>query len=83
MYPTKALRLDDLPTLSYHRFWHIIGSKVSAYCVHILNNGGDLNDVNHTNIVLIPTKSLPINMTLSLDKLMQRSVENCYKSYCA
>lgn len=36
---------------------------VTDYCLNILNNDGSLEDINHTNIVLIPKKSNLDNMT--------------------
>lgn len=63
MHHTKAPGEDGLPDLFYQQFWHIIGTNVGAYCLNILNNEGSLSKINHTNIILIPKRLNPVNMT--------------------
>lgn len=63
MHPMKAPGEDGLPALFYQHFWHIIGMDVTNYCLNILNDGGLLEEINHTNIVLILKKANPVNMT--------------------
>lgn len=63
IHSTKVPRPDGMLALFYHRFWHIMGSEASTFYLDILNNGASIKSFNHTNIVLIPKKSLPINMT--------------------
>lgn len=54
MGPTKAPSDNGFPAILFQKYWHIVGSEVTSFCLKILNVGGDLEDLNVTNIVLIP-----------------------------
>lgn len=63
MYPTKAPGPDGMPTLFYQRMWEQVIIEVVSYCLNILNGTGSVQDINHTNIVLIPKVPNPDSMT--------------------
>ncbi|KAL5773661.1 hypothetical protein ACOSQ2_013585 [Xanthoceras sorbifolium] len=53
MAPSKAPGLDGFMAGFYQRFWSIVGDKVTAACLGVLNNGQSITDINSTLIVLI------------------------------
>ncbi|KAK0591976.1 hypothetical protein LWI29_011174 [Acer saccharum] len=61
--PTKAPGLDGLPGLFYHKFRDLVGPKVTAECLRCLNDGGSLEAVNGTLVVLIPKVKNPVRIT--------------------
>lgn len=63
MTPLKAARTNGFPIFFFQKYWHLIGEEVSKYCLDVLNNGKQLEEVNKTNIVLIPKIEAPRNMT--------------------
>ncbi|KAK5842619.1 hypothetical protein PVK06_004996 [Gossypium arboreum] len=63
MTPTKPAMRDGMPTLFYQLFRHIVGKDISDYCLHVLNDCVSFDDINDTNIVLIPKNRSPQNMT--------------------
>lgn len=62
MTPVKAFREDGFPALSFQKFWHIVGEKVSEFCLDVLNRKKKVGSINNTNIVLLPKTSNPIEM---------------------
>lgn len=54
MFPTKAPGSDGFHALFYQHFWDIVKGKTVENYFEILNNGGSLQGLNHTNIALIP-----------------------------
>lgn len=63
MASAKVAGSDGLPDLIYQKFWHIVGTNVCDFCLHILNDGGFLFEIDDTNIVFIPKQHDPKNMT--------------------
>ncbi|KAH1074260.1 hypothetical protein J1N35_026588 [Gossypium stocksii] len=60
--PLKASGKDGYPTFFYQKFWHIIVKNVVNYCLQILNNGKNFEEINKTNIVLILKVQAPTNL---------------------
>ncbi|KAK5775000.1 hypothetical protein PVK06_042866 [Gossypium arboreum] len=62
MGPTKASGADGFPVIFYQKYWHIIGKDTSDFCLGILNNGSSLEEINKTQLVLIPKTANPTNL---------------------
>lgn len=54
MAPLKAPGIDSFPVIFFQRFWHIIRSDISNYCLSILNGESEIGEINKTRILLIP-----------------------------
>ena len=54
LHTTKTPGPDGLPTLFYHKFWHVVGEEVTNEVLQVLNEGKPAKDLNHTFICLIP-----------------------------
>ena len=52
---------DGLSALFYHQYWDIIGLDILNYTLNILNNKGNMTEINHTYISLIPKTNNPKN----------------------
>ncbi|GMJ07053.1 hypothetical protein HRI_004374500 [Hibiscus trionum] len=63
MAPLKASGLDGYPAMFYQKFWNIVGSDLSIYCMSVLNGSSEVQPINNTLIVLIPKVNTPENMT--------------------
>lgn len=59
MHPSKALGPDGFPAFFYQRYWNIVGDQTINCVLGFLNNSKPINDINHTNIVLIPKTKSP------------------------
>ncbi|KAA3468935.1 reverse transcriptase [Gossypium australe] len=59
MPPLKAPGEDGFPTIFFQRFWHIVGSEVSKFCLDVLGGREELGAINRTRIVLIPKVDKP------------------------
>ncbi|KAA3476774.1 reverse transcriptase [Gossypium australe] len=62
MAPLKASSKDDFSAFFYQNFWHIVGKDVIRYCLEVLNSRGEFEELNRTNIELIPKVSTSKNM---------------------
>jgi hypothetical protein len=83
----KASGPDGMPAIFYKKFWHILGEKVQAEVLEVLN-GGDMPDGwNETTIVLIPkvknpekfTEYRPISLCNFIYKLISKVLANRLK----
>lgn len=52
MHPTKAPGPDGLPTAFFQKHWKSVSKGVTATCLHILNDEGNIAPLNHTYIAL-------------------------------
>ncbi|XP_019167296.1 PREDICTED: uncharacterized protein LOC109163029 [Ipomoea nil] len=59
MYPDKAPGPDGMNPGFYHNFWDIVGSDVSNFIVNCLNTCSLPPSLNNTDVVLIPKKDVP------------------------
>ncbi|XP_042944567.1 uncharacterized protein LOC122278446 [Carya illinoinensis] len=53
MYPNKAPGPDEMPPIFFQKYWHIIGGKITAAVLEVLNTGHFPSDLNKTCLVLI------------------------------
>ncbi|KAK5846146.1 hypothetical protein PVK06_002417 [Gossypium arboreum] len=63
MAPLKAPDIDGFSAIFFQRYWHIFESKISSYCLSILNRESEMGDINKTRIVLIPKAHKPKNLS--------------------
>lgn len=59
MHPTKTPGLDGLRAIFYHKFWNKLGSSLYRFVIDFLDGRFTSEEVNMTNIVLIPTVDQP------------------------
>lgn len=84
MAPSKAPGPDGFPVSFYQDFWPIIGDRVTAAVMDVLNNGADIQSWNHTIVALIPkvkhpqsvTQYRPISLCNVCYKLITRTITN-------
>lgn len=55
----KASRPDGFPVAFFQKHWQVVSKGVITTCLHILNDQGTIEPLNHTYIVLIPKVSKP------------------------
>ncbi|KAA3464320.1 reverse transcriptase [Gossypium australe] len=84
MGPTKALGSDGFPAIFFQKFWHLVGDEVTEFCLSILNDNRGVEQINVTEIVLIPKiinpSSLvnfrPISLYSVLYKVVAKAIVN-------
>ncbi|XP_019164365.1 PREDICTED: uncharacterized protein LOC109160532 [Ipomoea nil] len=59
MCPDKAPRPDGMNPGFYQSFWDIVGGDISAFIISCLNVGSLPPGLNNTDVVLIPKKDVP------------------------
>ncbi|KAK5842664.1 hypothetical protein PVK06_005045 [Gossypium arboreum] len=62
MGPIKASGADGFSTIFYQKYCHIIGKDTCDFCLNILNNGNSLEEINKTQLVLLPKTANPTNL---------------------
>jgi hypothetical protein len=83
----KAPGPDGMPAIFYKKFWHILGEKVQAKVLAVLNGGDMPARWNETTIVLIPkvknpeklTEYRPISLCNVIYKLISKVLANRLK----
>ena len=63
MEPITAPGPDGMPPIFYQSFWSFIGDEVCSAVLNCLNNCKIPEEINHTNITLIPKVKYPENIT--------------------
>ncbi|XP_019167308.1 PREDICTED: uncharacterized protein LOC109163041 [Ipomoea nil] len=63
MYPDKAPGPDGMNPGFYQSFWDIVGGDISAFVVDCLNTNSLPPGLNNTDVVLIPKKDVPEQVT--------------------
>lgn len=77
-----------MPALFYKKYWHIVGEEVIVYVLNILNNKAPIEQINHTQVVLIPKKKVytstkdyrPVSLCNVMYKLVSKAVSSRLKS---
>ena len=88
LHPTKALGPDDMSAIFYHKYWDIVGPNITNMVLSVLNSNLPMNEINKTNISLIPKTNHPAKMTEfcsislcnTLCKLISKILANRFKA---
>lgn len=88
MVALRAPRIDGFHCLFYKKYWSIIGSDVTTFCLSVLNGEIEVADINKTHIVLITkikrpkdmTHFRPISLYNVLYKIISKVIVNCMSS---
>ena len=56
MHLDKSLGIDGMNLAFYQKFWHIVGENVSSSILQMIRECSLPNDLNETQIILIPKK---------------------------
>lgn len=59
MQPNEAPGLNEMNPSFYQAFWGTVGEKVTKDCLEYLNKEEFLQEINATNLVLIPKNNRP------------------------
>ncbi|MBA0794257.1 hypothetical protein Gohar_018607, partial [Gossypium harknessii] len=62
MTPLKASGNEKYPAFFFQKFWHIVRKNVVTYCLQELKNGKDFEEINKTNIVIVPKVQAQTNL---------------------
>lgn len=87
MNPDKAPRPDGMTPGFYQQYWKIVGQDILKLVRNFFSSGVLLDDLNATNIVLIPKKKCPmivgdlrpISLCNLVVKIITKVIANCLK----
>ena len=87
MHSSKPFGPDGTTACFYKEYWSIIGEDVTKLTLEFLNGDGDLKEINHTNVVLIPKKKAtctpkdfqPISLCNVVYKIVAKVLANMLK----
>ena len=84
MDPIKAPGLEGFPALFYQKNWEVVGERVTAVCLGILNDGQPVTELNDTLITLIPKVDKPTMVNefrpISLCNVAYKVISKCVVS---
>lgn len=63
MHPWKSPGPDGLHAVFYQNYWQIVSMEVSQMALSFLNGNCSFENINHTNIALIPKVKRPTHIT--------------------
>ncbi|KAA3474032.1 reverse transcriptase [Gossypium australe] len=58
-----APSIDGFPALFFQKYWDIVGSDISQYCLAVLKGEIEMGEINKTHIVLISKVDRPKNIS--------------------
>lgn len=72
-----------------HKYWHILGTKVTNMILGMLNNWDDIGAINDTHISLVPkvknpnvvTEFCPISLCNVVYKIISKFIINRLRNY--
>ena len=80
----KASGRDSFPALFYQKNWKVVGDRVTALCLGVLNNGDPVSELNDTIITLIPKVDKPTKVNefrpISLCNVIYKIISKCLVS---
>ena len=63
IHPNKAPRLDGMSAVFFQKHWSIVGNNITNMIPNVLNHNIPIQELNKTNISLIPKINNPKRMT--------------------
>lgn len=63
MHPDKAPGPDGMTPAFFQKHWNVVGNDVFEVVIDFFREGTGFQELNRTNVVLIPKKKDPIKVT--------------------